>query len=251
MKIICVETEEEMSARAASLIGGLVAEKKDAVLGLATGSTPMGTYALLIRMYLEGRLDFSKVRTVNLDEYVGLDGHHPQSYRAFMEEHFFQHINISLANTYVPNGVAEDIDHECRSYDERLERLGFCDLQLLGIGENGHIGFNEPAGHFTPECHCIELTENTIAVNSRFFDSPEEVPRLALTLGMRGILSARRLLLLAFGKKKAKAIAGACFGPVTPRVPGSVIQLHPDVTVIADREALSMAPQANQPCAPN
>lgn len=239
MKLICVSNEEEMSLAASRLIAALVRIKPDAVLGLATGSTPMGTYRELSRMFLEEELDFARIRTVNLDEYVGLDGNHPQSFRAFMDEHLFSRINILPANIFVPNGMAEDIEGECRKFDELMEQMGCLDMQLLGVGPNGHIGFNEPADHFTPDFHWTELTEDTIEANSRFFDRREDVPTRAITMGMRGIMSARRLLFLANGKKKAKAVAESCFGPVTPRVPGSIIQLHPDVTVIADLEALS------------
>lgn len=239
MKLICVSSEHEMSLEASRLIAAIVRARPDAVLGLATGSTPVGTYNELARMCHEENLDFSRVRTVNLDEYIGLDGSHPQSYRFFMMEYLFSRINISPANTFVPNGLAQDLERECRDFDELLEGLGLADLQLIGIGPNGHIGFNEPADYFTPQFHCTALTEETINANCRFFDSRDEVPRHAITMGMRGIMSARRLLFLANGKKKARAVAEACFGPVTPRVPGSIIQLHPDVTVIADREALS------------
>lgn len=239
MKLICVSNEHEMSLEASRLIGALVRIKPDAILGLATGSTPLGTYGELSRMFLEENLDFSCIRTINLDEYIGLDGSHPQSYRAFMAGYLFGRINIPPANTFVPDGMAEDIEGECRKFDELMEQMGRVDLQLLGIGANGHIGFNEPADCFTSNFHCTELTEDTIEANSRFFDRREDVPTHAITMGMRGIMNARRLLILASGKKKANAVAEACFGPVTPRVPGSIIQLHPDVTVIADWEALS------------
>lgn len=239
MKLIRVSNQDEMSREASRLIAALVRIKSDAVLGLATGSTPLGTYRELARMHREENLDFSRVRTVNLDEYIGLGSSHPQSYRAFMEEYLFARINIPPANTFVPDGLAEDLERECRKFDELLEQLGHTDLQLVGIGPNGHIGFNEPADHFTPQFHCVELAEETIDANGRFFDRRQDVPTRAITMGIGGIMSSRRILLLATGSKKAKAIAAACFGPVTPRVPGSVIQLHPDVTVIADREALS------------
>lgn len=239
MKLICVSNDQEMSLEASRLIAALVRIKPDAVLGLATGSTPLGCYAELVRLNREEKLDFSRVRTVNLDEYIGLEGNHPQSYRAFMNEHLFNRINISPTNTFVPNGVAEDVDRECREYDELLEQLGFTDLQLLGIGTNGHIAFNEPDDYFSTVCHRVKLTTDTIDANRRFFERRDQVPTHAISMGMKGIMSSRRLLLIATGKNKAEAIAAACFGPVTPRVPGSIIQLHRDVTVIADEDALS------------
>lgn len=228
-----------MSLEAARLMAALVRIKPDAVLGLATGSTPLGAYQELARMFLEENLDFSQVRTVNLDEYIGLAGDHPQSYRTFMREHFFKRVNIEPGNSFIPDGLAADLEEECREYDLLLESLGFPDLQLLGIGTNAHIAFNEPDDSFTAQTHPVALAEATIEANQRFFERREEVPTGAITMGMRAIMSSRRLLLLASGKAKAEAVARACFGPVTPRVPASIIQLHPDATVIADREALS------------
>ncbi len=239
MKLIYVEDAGEMDLEAARIMAALVRIKPDAVLGLATGSTPLGAYRELARMFLEENLDFSRVMTVNLDEYIGLAGDHPQSYQAFMRENLFRLVNIEPENTFIPDGLAEDLEEECREYDLLLESLGFPDLQLLGIGTNAHIAFNEPDDCFTARTRRVTLAEETIQANQRFFEGGEEVPTEAITMGMRAIMSSRRLLLLASGKSKAEAVARACFGPVTPRVPASIIQLHPDVTVIADREALS------------
>jgi glucosamine-6-phosphate deaminase len=239
MKLIVVDNAHDMGIEAARLIASVVRLKSDAVLGLATGSTPLGAYRELIRMRGEEKLDFSRVRSINLDEYIGLSGDHPQSYRFFMRENLFSHINIDPENTYIPDGLAADIEAECRAYDARLRTLGFCDLQLLGIGVNAHIAFNEPSDHLIADSHEVRLSEETLDANQRFFDTRDEVPKKAITMGMRGILSARRIVLLASGKAKAQAIKDTLTGPVTPRVPASVIQLHPEVTVIADKEALS------------
>ncbi|HZK29370.1 MAG TPA: glucosamine-6-phosphate deaminase [Clostridia bacterium] len=239
MKLICVANEKEMSVEASRLIASLVRIKPNAVLGLPTGSTPMGTYSELIRMFIEENLDFSDVRVVNLDEYIGLSGYHPQSYRMFMREQLFDHINIPSENTFIPDGMTDNIDRECREYDELLEALGFADLQLLGLGPNGHIAFNEPGDQFIAQTHCATLTESTIEANQRFFDRRDQMPTRAITMGMRGIMSAKRLVLIACGRSKADAIAKACFGPVTPQMPASIVQLHRDATVIVDEEALS------------
>lgn len=241
MRIITVSDEQEMSLEAARIIGALVRTKPDAVLGLPTGSTPLGTYRELIRMHKEENLDFSRVVTINLDEYIGLSGSHPQSYRAFMRENFFDHINIAPHNTHVPDGMANDIEEECRRYDERIYRYGCTDLQMIGIGPNGHVAFNEPADHFIPDTHMALLAESTINANQRFFDHRDEVPRTAISVGIRGILSTKHLVLIACGEGKADAIAKSCFGPVTPLVPASIIQLHPRVTVIADKAAFSLS----------
>ena len=239
MKLIVVDHAYDMGIEAARLIASVVRLKSDAVLGLATGSAPLGACRELIRMHREEKLDFSRVRSINLDEYIGLSGEHPQSYRFFMRENLFSHINIHPENTYIPDGLAADIEAECRAYDARLRALGFCDLQLLGIGVNAHIAFNEPSDHLIADSHEVRLSEETLDANQRFFDTRDEVPQKAITMGMRGILSARRIVLLASGKAKAQAIKDTLTGPVTPQVPASVIQLHPEVTVIADKEALS------------
>lgn len=232
MRVIKVKNYEEVSERAAMLIGAQVTMKPDAVLGLATGSSPIGTYQRLIAWHQAGRLDFSGVTSVNLDEYVGLDGSNPQSYRYFMEQNLFSGINIAAENTHVPNGLAEDIAEECRRYDAYIRKIGGIDLQLLGIGNNGHIGFNEPEEYFTEETHLVDLKESTIQANARFFDSPKEVPRQALTMGIGGIMRAKKVLLIANGTEKAQMIEKALAGPVTPQIPASILKLHPDCTII-------------------
>ncbi len=242
MKLICVPDEREVGLEAARFIASVVRIKPKAVLGLATGSSPIGTYAELVRMCAEENLDFFDVRTVNLDEYVGLDASHPQSYRYYMQKYLFDEVNIDPDNTYVPDGLAEDADEECALYDELLESLGYADIQLLGIGVNGHIGFNEPADCFTPQTHVVEIAESTIDSNQRFFETRDEVPRNAITMGIKGILCAKRIVLIATGRKKAEALKATCFGPVTPQLPASILQLHPDVTIIADEEAFSLVP---------
>ena len=239
MKIICVANVHEMGLEAARLIAALVRIKQAAILGLASGSTPLGAYNELVRMYEEEGLDFSQVETVNPDEYIGLAEDHPQSYRVYMRRHFTDRVGIPPEKVHLPNGMAPDIDRECRDYDRLFESLGFPDLQVLGIGTNGHIAFNEPADYFTAPTHRVSLTEATIDSNQRFFEHREEMPTEAITVGMRGIMSAKRILLLACGKGKAEAIARTCGGPVTARVPASILQLHPQATLIADQEALS------------
>lgn len=240
MRIIAVKNEAELGKRAAAMIAAQVTVRPDCVLGLATGSTPLSSYRQLISWYEEGELDFSRVRTVNLDEYVGLDENHWQSYRWFMNNSLFDHINIDKNNTNVPNGMAADLRAEGRRYDSLIESLGGTDLQLLGIGENGHIGFNEPADCFTAATHEVVLTESTRQANARFFDSMDEVPKKAITMGMKGILSAKSVLLIALGSKKAQAVRDTVCGPVTPRVPASVLQLHSSCTIIADESALAL-----------
>lgn len=235
MKIVKVSSYEELSCRAAALIKAQILIKPRCVLGLATGSTPVGTYQRLIEDCKNQEVDFAQVTSVNLDEYWGLDGDNPQSYRYFMNQNLFDQINIHKENTYVPNGRAEDVNGECQRYDALIDSLGGIDLQLLGIGHNGHIGFNEPCERFIPETHCVELGESTIQANARFFDSIKDVPKQAITMGIRSILSARKILLLA-GADKWGIVEEAAYGPVTPQVPASVLQLHPDVTVIAVAE---------------
>jgi glucosamine-6-phosphate deaminase len=200
-------------------------------LGLATGSSPIGTYKKLIEWNKEGKVDFSKAMSINLDEYEGLDGEHDQSYRYFMNNNLFNFINIDKANTFVPNGKAADIDAECKAYDERINEVGI-DIQLLGIGLDGHIGFNEPDEFFTKETHKVVLDESTIVANARFFESIDDVPKTAITMGMGGIMSAKKVLLVANGQNKKDILEKAFFGPITPKVPASILQLHNDVTVI-------------------
>lgn len=232
MKFITIETYEKMSRHAANIISAQVIIKPDSVLGLATGSTPLGTYKQLIDWYNKGDIDFSLVTTVNLDEYVGLDGSNDQSYRYFMNKNFFEHINIDLGNTFVPNGCAVDLAGEGKRYDEHIAELGGIDLQLLGIGLDGHIGFNEPDKYFVKSTHVVDLHESTIKANSRFFASEDEVPKKAITMGMVSIMQAKKILLIASGKEKRDILEKAFYGPITPEIPASILQLHPDITVI-------------------
>ena len=231
MNFIKVENYEQLSEMAAKIIADVVTEKPDCVLGLATGSSPVGTYKKLSEWNKDGKLDFSKVMSINLDEYEGLDGEHDQSYRYFMNNNLFNFINIDKANTFVPNGKAADIDAECKAYDERINEVGI-DIQLLGIGLDGHIGFNEPDEFFTKETHRVVLDESTIVANARFFESIDDVPKTAITMGMGGIMSAKKVLLIANGANKKDIVEKAFFGPITPKVPASILQLHNDVTVI-------------------
>ena len=239
MKVIKTADYQEMSKQAANLIGAQVVVKPDCVLGLATGSTPIGTYKELIRRCEAGELDFSNVTSVNLDEYKGLPRDNDQSYYYFMNENLFDHINIDKANTNVPNGMEPDADKECERYEELIKTLGGVDLQLLGLGHNGHIGFNEPADEFVKETHCVDLQESTIEANKRFFESIDDVPRQAYTMGIKTIMSAKKILVIASGADKADIVNRAFFGPVTPQVPASILQTHPDVTVICDEAAYS------------
>lgn len=232
MKFITVDTYDKMSRQAANIISAQVIIKPDCVLGLATGSSPLGTYRQLIAWYNKGDIDFSAVTTVNLDEYVGLDGNNPQSYRYFMDHNLFAQINIDRANTFVPNGCAADLAAEGQAYDARIEALGGIDLQLLGIGLDGHIGFNEPDRYFVKSTHVVELHESTIAANARFFADEADVPRRAITMGMVSILQAKKILLIASGAGKRDILEKAFFGPITPEIPASILQLHPDITVI-------------------
>ena len=231
MKVIKVKNYEELSVIAASIIGSQVINKPDCVLGLATGSTPIGTYEKLVEAYKNGILDFSEVKSVNLDEYCGLSGENNQSYRYFMNDNLFNHVNINKANTYVPDGTADDSEKECERYEALCQSLGYADLQLLGIGHNGHIGFNEPANAFAAKTHCVKLQESTINANSRLFEKKEDVPTSAFTMGIGTILKAKKILLVG-GADKKDIIEKAIYGAVTPEVPASALQLHKDVTVI-------------------
>lgn len=240
MRLYAVENYAELSRKAANIISAQVILKPNSVLGLATGSTPIGTYEQLVAWYRKGDIDFSEITSVNLDEYEGLSGEHSQSYRYFMNSNLFDHINIPKECTHVPNGLAVDSMEECQRYNALIRELGGIDLQLLGIGGNGHIGFNEPAASFEKETHIVTLTEETRQSNARFFSSMDEVPTHALTMGIQNIMSAKKILLLANGKGKAQALYDSFFGPITPTVPASILQLHADVTVIADGDALSV-----------
>ena len=231
MNFIKVENYDILSEKAAEIIANVIKAKPDCVIGLATGSSPVGAYKKLIEKNKNGELDFAKVTSINLDEYEGLDGEHDQSYRYFMNDNLFNHINIDKANTFVPNGKANDISAECKAYDDRIYEMGI-DIQLLGIGVDGHIGFNEPDKFFTKETHRVVLDESTIVANARFFESANDVPKTAITMGMGGIMSAKKVLLVANGANKKEIVEKAFFGPITPEVPASILQLHNDVTVI-------------------
>ena len=237
VKFVKRQDYDQMSRYAAELIAAQIWMKPDCLLGLATGSTPLGIYQKLIEKHQAGLLDFSKVRSVNLDEYCGLSPEHDQSYHYYMRENFFKHINIDPKAAHVPDGMAEDMEAEGEAYDALIEQLGGIDPQLLGIGNTGHIGFNEPEDSFPTGTHRVRLAQKTIDANSRFFASADDVPRYAITMGLRSIMNARKILLVANGASKADIVKQAFFGPVTPQVPASVLQLHPDVTVVVDEEA--------------
>ena len=228
-----------MSRRAADIIAAQVILKPNCVLGLATGSTPVGAYHRLAELCAAGTVCFAGVTSVNLDEYKGLAPTHDQSYRYFMDHNLFRHIDIDTACTHVPNGLAEDAKEECEQYDLLVERLGYADLQLLGLGRNGHIGFNEPGDSFVKPTHVVNLTQSTIDANARFFQSADSVPRQALTMGIGCIMAARQVLVVASGADKADAVAKMVSGPITPEVPASILQLHPNVVLVADEAALS------------
>lgn len=240
MQIYQVKDYQEMSRKAAGIIAAQVILKPDAVLGLATGSSPIGTYQQLIAGYEKGDLDFSRIRSANLDEYKGLSADNDQSYAYFMRTNLFDHVNIKPENTNIPNGLNEDVEGECSHYNTVIEALGGIDLQLLGIGNNGHIGFNEPGEAFKAGTHCVKLTDNTIAANARFFQTIDEVPKYAYTMGIGNIMKARSILLIASGEAKAEAMYRSLFGPITPQVPASVLQLHNNVYIVADEAALSL-----------
>ena len=240
MQLIQAKDYDDMSRKAANIISAQVILKPDCVLGLATGSTPLGTYGNLIEWYKKGDLDFSKVSSVNLDEYRGLPADNDQSYRYFMKTNLFDQVNIDQSKTYVPDGMEPDSDTACRNHDNIIKEMGGIDLQLLGLGLNGHIGFNEPASEFPKGTHCVDLTQSTIEANSRFFASIDDVLTQAYTMGIQSIMLAKKILIIASGANKAEIIAKAFLGPVTPEVPASILQMHPDVTLVADEAALSV-----------
>ncbi len=242
MRIYRAKDYNDMSRKAANIISAQIIMKPDCVLGLATGSTPIGAYRQLVEWYNKGDLDFSEVTTVNLDEYKGLPKENEQSYYYFMNENLFSKVNIDKSRTYLPDGMIEDSDEACRRYNEIIHSVGGVDLQLLGLGHNGHIGFNEPGIAFETETHCVSLSERTIKANMRFFVSERHVPRQAYTMGIKTIMSAHKILVVISGEDKADAVQQAFFGPVTPQVPGSILQLHNDVTIVADEAALSKCP---------
>ena len=241
MKIYVADDYKGMSRKAANIVSAHVILKPNSVLGLATGSTPVGMYQQLIDWYNKGDLDFSQVRTVNLDEYVGLAPTHDQSYRYFMQTNLFDHVNIDPASTNVPNGMAADPEAECLRYNQVIRDMGGIDIQVLGMGHNGHIGFNEPGHAFELETHVVNLTESTIEANKRFFDNNVDlVPKQAYTMGIKTIMQARKVLMVANGANKAEIIKKAFFGPVTPEVPASILQMHPDFILVGDEEALAL-----------
>lgn len=238
MKLIVCNDYDEVSKKAAEIVAELVKAKPDCVLGLPTGSTPVGTYKNLSAMYKNGELDFSKVKSVNLDEYYPISPENDQSYRYFMNTNLFNNINIDKDNTHVPNGSAKDADVECENYEKMIDSLGGIDLQLLGIGRNGHIGFNEPGEFLYPLTHLTGLTADTINANARFFASEDDVPKHALTMGIGTILNARRILFIASGKEKKDAVKKMLEGKIDTSCPASLLCIHKDVTIICDKAAI-------------
>ncbi len=239
MRIYITKDYAEMSRKAANIISAQIILKPDSLLGLATGSTPIGAYRQLVEWYEKGDLDFKEVVTVNLDEYKGLGPDNPQSYAYYMEDKLFKKVNIKPENTHLPDGLNNDAEDACNKSNELLEELGEQDLQLLGLGRNGHIGFNEPDEIFDQNVHCVSLTNSTIEANKRFFEAGEEVPKYAYTMGIRSILRSKKILVIASGEDKADAVKKAFFGPVTPLVPASILQLHDDVILVTDEAAYS------------
>lgn len=239
MRICVAKNYQDMSRKAANILSAEIILNPTCVVGLATGSTPVGLYKQLIDWYKKGDLDLSQVRSVNLDEYVGLSPTHVQSYRYFMEKNFFDYVNINPNNIHIPNGLASDLTAECAQYNRVIQELGGIDVQILGMGHNGHIGFNEPGDTFDVGTHVVELKERTIEANSRFFSSKDEVPHKAITMGIGHIMQARRVVMIVSGKEKADIVKTAFEGPVTPRVPASILQIHPNFVLIGDPEALS------------
>lgn len=239
MRIIKTKNYDEMSKVAANIIAAQMILKPNSVLGFATGSSPIGTYAELIKKNQAGEIDFSDITTVNLDEYKDLPITHDQSYYYFMNDYLFNHVNIDKNRTFLPNGNAADPEAECERYEALIKELGGIDMQLLGLGHNGHIGFNEPSDCFAKATYCVTLTERTIDANKRFFESADAVPRQALTMGVGTIMAAKKLVVVVSGEDKADALMKCLAGPITPNVPGSILQLHPDVTVVCDEAAYS------------
>ena len=239
MRIYLTKDYDAMSRKAANIISAQIILKPDSVLGLATGSTPIGLYRQLVEWYRKGDLDFSEVITVNLDEYQGLGIDDPESYAYYMKEHLFSQVNLRPENCHLPDGKNADSDDACGRYNALLESLGRQDLQLLGLGKNGHIGFNEPSEYFGKDVHCVELSRSTVEANRRFFAAGKDVPAYAYTMGIRSILRARKILVIASGEDKAEAVKQVFFGEVTPYVPGSILQLHNDVILVCDEGAYS------------
>ena len=243
MRVYCAADYNHASRVAANIISAQVIMKPDCVLGLATGSTPVGTYEELIRRYEQGDLDFSRVHSINLDEYRGLAGDNDQSYRYFMNTHLFDSINIDKKNTYVPDGLEPDSEKACRDYEEIIKAHGGVDLQILGLGHNGHIGFNEPGSTFEKETHCVTLSETTRQANARFFSSMDEVPTEAYTMGIGSIMQAKKIVVIVTGEGKREIVKKAFLGPITPEVQASVLQLHNDVILVGDEAALAAFPR--------
>lgn len=239
MNIIIANDYKEMSKKAAIIIANEIINKPNSVLGLATGRTPLGTYEELVELYRTGVVDFSDVTTFNLDEYFGIPQDNEYSYHYYMMKNLFKHISINLERTYIPNGMTEDIKAECQFYDAKIEEMGGIDLQLLGIGVNGHIGFNEPNIEFESKTHLVELDQETIGANARYFKSKNEVPKRAISMGIKNIMQSKKILLLATGKDKADAIVKTVEGNITPEVPSSILQLHPNTILIIDKQAAS------------
>lgn len=242
MRIYRAKDYEDMSRKAAGILASQIILKPDCVLGLATGSTPIGIYRQLIDWYQKGNLDFSKVTTLNLDEYKGLPRDNDQSYYYFMQKNLFDHVNLPKSSCHLPDGMEKDSDKACREYNSLIQKSGGTDLQLLGIGHNGHIGFNEPGNAFEKGVHCVNLTESTIQANKRFFKNEKDVPRQAYTMGIQNIMQAKKILLVASGEDKAKILRDALYGPVTPALPASILQFHNDLIVVADEAALCAMP---------
>lgn len=237
MNVMIYKDKETASRAAATIIASQILQKPNSVLGLATGGSPVLTYQNLVKLYEEGVISFSDVISFNLDEYIGLDQEHHQSYYAFMKENLFSFVDIDEEQFFVPSGVAVDVEQECYDYEQKIELYGGIDLQLLGIGGNGHIGFNEPSDYFAPTTHVVDLADETIEANSRFFTSKDEVPTKAISMGTGSIMKARKILLLAFGESKADAVAAMINGKISPQCQASLLQVHPDVTVLVDEEA--------------
>lgn len=242
IKLIRTRDYDDMSRKAANIIAAQIVLNPASVLGLATGSSPVGTYKNLIAMYEAGDLDFSQISSYNLDEYRGISRSNDQSYYYFMNENLFDHVNINKDATHVPNGENLDAENECTTYEAAVRAIGGVDLQLLGMGRNAHIGFNEPCDEFPKATHCVDLTESTIEANKRFFASANDVPRQAYSMGIGTIMCAKKILVVVSGEDKAEALKNSVYGPVTPQVPGSILQFHPDVTIVADEAALSLCP---------
>ncbi|OAA93128.1 glucosamine-6-phosphate deaminase [Clostridium coskatii] len=240
MRVIIADNYKEMSKKAAVMVSSQVILKHDSVLGLATGDTPLGMYKELIKLYEDKEVDFSGVTTFNLDEYYKIQRENPESYYYYMNNNFFKYVNVKKEKIYIPNGTAKDIDEECRNYEDEIKNKGGIDIQILGIGANGHIGFNEPDVNFEAETHLVKLDKMTIEANSRFFNSKDEVPTTAISMGIKTIMQSKRVVLLANGEVKADAIYKTVKGKICPEVPASILQLHSDATIIVDKGAAKL-----------